>query len=47
MNNDELLKRISNNYEGLTDKTGPWNFLEKILGVNSRVAYCIVFSRVL
>ena len=28
---DELLKRISNNYEGLTDKTGPWNFLEKIL----------------
>ncbi len=28
---DELLKRILNNYEGLTDKTGPWNFLEKIL----------------
>ena len=28
---DELLKRISNNYEGLTEKTGPWNFLEKIL----------------
>lgn len=28
---DELLKRISNNYDGLTDKTGPWNFLEKIL----------------
>lgn len=28
---DELLKRISNNYEGLTDKTGPWNFLLKIL----------------
>ena len=28
---DELLERISNNYEGLTDKTGPWNFLEKIL----------------
>lgn len=28
---DELLKRISNNYEDLTEKTGPWNFLEKIL----------------
>ncbi len=28
---DELLKRISNSYEGLTEKTGPWNFLEKIL----------------
>ena len=28
---DELLKRISNNYDGLTDKTGPWNFLERIL----------------
>ena len=28
---DELLKRISNNYDGLTEKTGPWNFLKKIL----------------
>lgn len=28
---EELLERISNNYEGLTDKTGPWNFLQKIL----------------
>lgn len=28
---DELLKRIENNYEGLTDKTGPWNFLKVIL----------------
>ena len=28
---DELLKRISNNYEGLTEKTGAWNFLKKIL----------------
>lgn len=28
---DELLKRIANNYDGLTDKTGPWNFLERIL----------------
>jgi isopentenyl-diphosphate delta-isomerase type 1 len=27
----ELLRRISNNYEGLTEKTGPWNFLKKIL----------------
>ena len=29
--NIELLKRIANNYEDLTEKTGPWNFLEKIL----------------
>ena len=28
---DELLKRISNNYEDLAEKTGPWNFLKKIL----------------
>lgn len=28
---EEILKRISNNYDGLTDKTGPWNFLERIL----------------
>lgn len=28
---EELLERISNNYNGLTQKTGPWNFLEKIL----------------
>ena len=28
---DELLKRISNNYEDLTEKIGPWNFLKKIL----------------
>ena len=28
---DELLKRIANNYEGLTVKTGVWNFLERIL----------------
>lgn len=27
----ELLDKIANNYDGLTDKTGPWNFLEKIL----------------
>ena len=27
----EILERISNNYEGLTEKTGPWNFLERIL----------------
>ena len=27
----ELLKRISNNYEDLAEKTGPWNFLKKIL----------------
>lgn len=28
---EELLKRISNNYDGLTEKTGVWNFLERIL----------------
>lgn len=28
---DELLKRISNNYEGLTLKVGAWNFLQRIL----------------
>lgn len=28
---EELLKRINNNYEGLTDKTGPWNFIKVIL----------------
>lgn len=28
---EELLKRISNNYDGLTEKTGVWNFLKKIL----------------
>lgn len=27
----EVLKRISNNYEGLTEKIGAWNFLERIL----------------
>lgn len=27
----ELLRRIANNYEGLTEKTGPWSFLEKVL----------------
>lgn len=31
---DEVLKRISNNYEGLTNKTGVWNFLQKILENN-------------
>ena len=28
---EEILERIANNYNGLTEKTGPWNFLEKIL----------------
>lgn len=28
---EELLKRINNNYDGLTVKTGAWNFLQKIL----------------
>jgi len=26
---EEILNRIKNNYEGLTDKTGPWNFLKR------------------
>lgn len=30
----ELLKRIDNNYEGLTEKTGAWNFLKMILEKN-------------
>lgn len=25
----EILDRINNNYDGITDKTGPWNFLKK------------------
>lgn len=28
---NEILNKISNNYQDLTDKTGAWNFLEKIL----------------
>ncbi len=28
---EEILRRIANNYEGLTNKTGPWNFLKRIL----------------
>ncbi len=27
----ELLERINNNYDGLTEKTGSWHFLKKIL----------------
>ncbi len=26
---EEILKRIDNGYEGLTEKSGPWNFLKK------------------
>lgn len=25
----EILDRINNNYKGITEKTGPWNFLKK------------------
>lgn len=25
----EILERINNNFDGITDKTGPWNFLKK------------------
>ena len=31
---EELITRIENNYDGLTDKTGPWNFLKVILENN-------------
>lgn len=31
---DELIKRIDNNYDGLTEKTGAWNFLKLILEKN-------------
>lgn len=31
---DELIKRIDNNYDGLTEKTGAWNFLKMILEKN-------------
>ena len=30
---EEVLDRIKNNYDGLTDKTGPWNFLKRILEI--------------
>lgn len=26
---EDILNRINNNYNGITDKTGPWNFLNK------------------
>ena len=26
---EEILNRIDNNFDGITDKTGPWNFLKK------------------
>lgn len=28
---EEILDRIKNNYDGLTEKTGAWNFLQEIL----------------
>lgn len=28
---EEILEKIANNYDGLTEKSGAWNFLEKIL----------------
>ena len=34
---DEILKRINNNYEGLTNKTGAWNFLKKILDIQLKL----------
>ena len=27
----EILDRINNNFDGITDKTGPWNFLKDIM----------------
>lgn len=29
----EILERIANNYDGLTEKTGVWNFLKKIFDI--------------
>ena len=26
---EEILERIDNGYDGLTEKSGPWNFLKK------------------
>ena len=26
---EDILKRINNNYDGITEKVGPWNFLKK------------------
>ena len=26
---EEILNRINNNFDGITDKTGPWNFLKR------------------
>ena len=26
---EDILKRINNNYDGITEKTGPWNFLKR------------------
>ena len=28
---DELLQRIDNDYDGLTEKTGSWHFLKRLL----------------
>lgn len=33
---DEIIKRIDNNYDGITDKTGPWNFLKKYYEFKSK-----------
>lgn len=32
---EEILNRINNNFEGLTDKTGPWNFLKKYYEISN------------
>ena len=29
---EEILNRIENNFDGITDKTGPWNFLKRYWG---------------
>ena len=26
---EEIINRINNNFDGITNKTGPWNFLKK------------------
>lgn len=37
---DEILNKIKNNYEGLTEKIGPWNFLQEILKRYIKQYYC-------
>ena len=35
---DDVVKRINNNYEDLTDKTGCWNYLQKYFEMKNKDA---------